>query len=244
MGKKIILLILLFLVTGCTANYNIEIYNNTIKEDMKYFDSISSNWDSEIQFGLTYRELVTESVNYPYPILNNTVVDENDSVKLEGIEYYQNTLISDSNQLGQRLSYDKFTFRNFQDSSIVKQCYQYFNIIEEGENIILSTSSNNMCFELYPNLDTITVNLKTNHKVVSSNASNHKGYHHTWNLRRETKDDSAITITLKKNEYVFNYENEFVKKVIYFVAIVGIILGISGFIYYFFKMKQKNSNQI
>lgn len=244
MGKKIMLLMILFLVTGCSANYNIEIYNNTIKEDMEYFDSIPSNWDSEVQFGLTYRELVTESVNYPYPIWNNTVVDENDTVKLEGVEYYQNSLISDSYQLGQKLSYNKFTLENFQDSSIVKQCYKYFNIIEEGENIILSTSQNNMCFELYPNLDAITVKLKTNHKVVSSNASNHRKYYYTWNLRRETKDDSAITITLRKNEYVFNYENEFVKKVIYFGVIVGIILSVSGFICYFFKTKRQNSNEI
>lgn len=244
MKKKIILLILLFLVTGCSADYNVEIYNNTIKENLEYLDTIPYNWDNEVQYGLTYRELVTDSSHYPYPVFSSTVVDENDTIKLDGVEYYNNTLISDSYKLGQKLSYDKFTLENFQDSSIVKQCYQYFNIIEENENIILSTSPNNMCFDLYPNLDSITVNLKTNHKVVSSNASTSSGYHYTWNLRRETKDDSAITITIKKNEYIFNYENEFVKKVIYFVVIVGIILGVSGFIYYFFKAKQQNSNQI
>lgn len=243
--KRIIpLLILLFLVTGCSANYNIEIYNNTIKEDMEYFDSISSNWDSGVQFGLTYRELVTESINYPYPIFYNTVVDENDRIKLEGVEYYNNTFISDNYKLGQKLSYDKFTLDNFSNSSIVKKCYQYFNVIEENENIILSTSTENMCFDLYPNLDAITIHLKTNHKVVSSNASNNSGYRYTWNLRRETKDDSAITITIKKNEYIFNYENEFIKKVIYFVVIIGIILGVSTLIYYFFKTKRQNSNQI
>ena len=39
--------------------------------------------------------------------------------------------------------------------------------------------------------------------------------HYTLNLSRETKDDAAILITLKKDEYVFNYENEFLKKIIY-----------------------------
>lgn len=242
--KKIILFILLFLVTGCSADYHIEIYNNTIKENMEYLDFVPERWDSEVQFGLTYRELLMDSVDYPYPVFNSTVVDENDQVKIDGIEYYDNILISDYDKLGQRLSYSKFNFDNYSDSSMVKQCYQYFNIIEEKENIILSTSTNNLCFDLYPNLDSITIHLKTNHKVVSSNASMVNGYHYTWNLRKDTKDDSAITITLKKDEYIFNYENEFIKKVIYFTVIIGIILGISGVIFGYFKIKNRNSNSI
>ena len=244
MKKKFILLILLFLVTGCSANYDIEIYNNTVKEDMEYFDSISSNWDSEALYGLTYRELVTDSVSYPYPVFDSTVVDENDTIKIDGVEYYDNKLISDSNKLGQSLSYHKFNLDNFNDSSIVKKCYKYFSILEEGDNIILSTSLENTCFDAYPSLDYITVNLKTNHKVVSSNADVVNGYHYTWNLSRENKDDSAILITLKKNEYIFNYENEFIKKVIYFIVIAGIILGVGGLTYKYFKNRREQSNEI
>ena len=244
MKKRLLLLILLFLVTGCSANYDIEIYNNTVKEDMEYFDSISSNWDSEAQYGLTYRELVTSSANYPYPVFDSTVVDENDTIKLDGVEYYDNTLISDASKLGQKLKYHKFTLDNFSDSSIVKNCYQYFSVLEEGDNIILSTSLENKCFDSYSQLDFITVNLKTNHKVVSSNADIVNGYHYTWNLSRDTKEESAIQITLKKDEYIFNYENEFVKKVIYFVVITGIILGVSGLIYVYFRNKRKQLNEI
>ena len=70
------------------------------------------------------------------------------------------------------------------------------------------------------------------------------GYHYTWNLSRESKDNAAINITIKKDEYIFNYENEFVKKIIYIVIIVGIILGVSSLVYYYFKNKRKNSNEI
>ena len=244
MKKKFLLLILLFLVTGCSANYDIEIYNNTVKEDMGYFDSISSDWDSEVQYGLTYRELVDSSINYPYPIFDTTVVDENDTIKLDGVLYYDNRAIHDENRLGQELSYHNFTLDNFSDSSIVKNCYKYFNIIEENNNIILSTSVENACFDKYPNLDYITVNLKTNHKVVSSNADIVDGYHYTWNLTRENQDDAAIMITIKKNEYIFNYENEFVKKIIYSAIFIGIILIISGIIYLYFKNKRNNINEI
>lgn len=244
MKKLILLSVIIFFLTGCTANYDIEIYNNTVKEKMIFINSDSSSWDSEIQYGLTYRDLLLASKDYPYPVFNSTVVDENDTIKLDGVEYYNNKLISDSYKLGQSLSYDKFTLSNFNDSSIVKKCYQYFNIIEKEDNIILSTSLENTCFNTYPSLDSITVNLKTNHKVVNSNADTVSGYHYTWNLTKDSKDDAAISITIKKDEYIFNYENEFLKKVIYIGVFVGIIVGVSGLIYYYFKNKRRSLNEI
>lgn len=245
MKKKIfILTFFLLCVTGCNANYDLEIYNNQVKENMQFTESNSSIWDSEVQYGLSYRTLLEASLKYPYPAFDNTVVDEDDTIKLDGIEYYNNSLISDTNKLGQKLTYNKFTLDNFNESSIVKKCYQYFNVIEENNNIVLSTSLENLCFTEYPNLDTITVNIKTNHKVVSSNADIVNGYHYTWNIDRSTKDDAAILITIKKDEYIFNYENEFVKKVIYITLIVGIILGVGSICYFYFKNKNKKLNEI
>lgn len=245
MKKKLLfLLILLLMTTGCSATYDIEIYNDQVKEKMEFVNTDSFSWDSEVQYGLSYRTLLDASLNYPYPAFYSTIVDENDTIKLDGVEYYKNTLIEESNKLGQRLEYNKFTLDNFNDSGIIKKCYQYFNIIEKDDEIVLSTSLKNKCFEEYPLLDTITVNLKTNHKVVNSNADLVNGYHYTWNLIRESKDDASISITIKKDEYVFNYENEFVKKIMYTAIIVGIILGVSGGTYMYFKNKRKNLNEI
>lgn len=244
MKKLFILFILMFFLTGCSASYDIEIYNNTVKEDLVYVEEDSTKWDSEAQYGLSYRELVNSSVNYPYPAFNSTVVDENDTIKVEGVEYYNNKLLSDNYKLGQKLSYHKFSLDNFNDSSIVKKCYQYFNIIEEDENIVLSTSLTNRCFDEYEKLDNITVNLKTNHKVVSSNADIVNGYRYTWNLSRENKDDAAIQITLKKDEYIFNYENEFLKKVLYIGGITGIIVVGGSITYLYFKKKRIKTNEI
>lgn len=245
MKKKILfLLILLFMTTGCNANYDIEIYNNQVKEKMEFVNTDNTSWDSEVQYGLSYRELLNASYRYPYPVFSSTVVDEDDTIKLDGIEYYKNTLIEENNKLGQRLEYNQFTLDNFSDSSLVKKCYQYFNIIEKDDVIVLSTSLENKCFKEYPLLDTITVNLKTNHKVVSNNADITNGYHYTWNLTKENQEDAAISITIKKDEYIFNYENEFVKKIIYITIFIGIILSVSGITYLYFKSKRKNLNEI
>ena len=244
MKKKILLLVLLVFMTGCSAEYNIEIYNNEVRENMEFVSTDTSVWDSEVQYGLTYRDLLDASINYPYPVFNSTVVDEDDTIKLDGVEYYDNKLISDSNKLGQKLKYHKFTLENFNDSSLVNKCYQFFNVIEEGENIVISTSLKNLCFDEYPILENITINLKTNHKVVSSNADIVNGYHYTWNIGKDNKDDAAVLITIKKDEYIFNYENEFVKKVMFFVLIIVIILSVGSICYFYFKNKNKRLNKI
>lgn len=244
MKKKILLLVLLVFMTGCSAEYNIEIYNNEVREDMEFVSTNSSIWDSIVLYGSTYRDLLDDSINYPYPAFYSTVVDENDTVRLDGVEYYDNKLISDPDKLGQKLKYHKFTLENFSDSSIVNNCYQYFNVIEDGDNIVLSTSLKNLCFYEYPILENITINLKTNHKVVSSNANIVDGYHYTWNIDKDNKDDAAIQITIKKDEYVFNYENELVKKVMFFVLIIGIILGVGGICYFYFKNRNERLNKV
>ena len=244
MKKIIILFISIFFLTGCNATYNIEIYNNQVKEDLEYISTNPQIWDSKVQYNLTYRDLVLASHKYPYPAFNSTVVLEDDTIKLDDVEYYENNLISDSSSFGQTFSYHKFTLENFNDSSIVKKCYQYFNVIEKNDEIIFSTSLKNKCFEEYQILTDITIKLKTNHKVVSSNADIVDGYHYTWNISKKEQEDAAILLTIKKDEYVFNYENEFIKKLIYIASIAGAVAVVSGITYKYFKHKRKKMNEI
>lgn len=228
MNKKVILLLILvlFVTTGCTATYDVEIYNDEIRVDGKAVELDSTKWHDNI-LGTTYIEMIDWK----------TTGDE-DSPVAEGI--YK---VDDNNSLGIGLK-NKYKFDDYSNSPGIKACYKYFNIIEENGNIILSTSVENTCFDNYPNLDFITINLKTNHKVVSNNAHVVDGYHYTWNLSRENKDDAAISITIKKDDYIFNYENEFVKKVIYSLVIIGIIIGVGSAVYIFINKKRKNINEI
>lgn len=228
--KKVKLLFLftfVCLLSGCTAEYNVEIYNDEVRVDSSFVEKDSSKWD-ELVFDTSYREIINWK----------TTGDESSPVA-EGI--YK---ISSDNELGIGLKNKYQLLGEYENSPGIKACYQYFKVIEEDENIILSTSLENKCFDEYPMLDDITINLKTNHKVVSSNADLVDGYHYTWNLSRENKDDAAILITIKKDEYIFNYENEFLKKILYTVGIIVIIVGVGGITYLYFKNKRNTSNEI
>jgi len=221
------LLIILCLVSGCTSTYNVEIYNNEVRVDGNLIEDNVSRWD-DLVFDIPYHQMIEWK----------TTGDE-DSPVAEGI--YK---ISSDTQLGMGLKNTYKLLGEFENSPGIKACYQYFSVLEKDDEVILSTSLENKCFDSYPNLEFITVNLKTNHKVVSSNADIVDGYHYTWNLNSEEKDDAAILITLKKNEFIFNYENEFVKKIMYFVLIIGIILGVGAIVYFYFKNKRIRSNEI
>jgi len=225
--KLLVLCAVTLLITGCSVNYNVEIYNETVKVNGTLLESDSGKWNENI-FGVTYKEMIDLK----------TTGDEDNPV-LEGL-----FKIDNEDGLGVGLKSKYSLLEQYENSPGIKSCYEYFRVIEEDDTIVLSTSVNNTCFDTYANLDVITVNLKTNHKVEYSNADVVDGYHYTWNIYREEKDDSPILITLKKDDYVFNYENEFVKKILTIAIIVGIILGGSGLIYLFFKTKSNNANQI
>lgn len=226
--KFLLSIICVLLLSGCTAEYNVEIYNDEVRVDGFFVEQDTSKWNTKV-YDIPYHEMI------------DLKVEGDDNLSITNGIYK----ISTDSKLGIGLKNTYKLLNEYENSSpAIKACYQYFNVFEEDDKIVISTSLENKCFDSYPMLDEITVNLKTNHKVVSNNADIVDGYHYTWNLNRSKKDDAAILITLKKDEYVFNYENEFVKKMIYIGAITGIILGISGITYLYFKNKNRKINEI
>ena len=124
----------------------------------------------------------------------------------------------------------------------VNTCYDYFTVLrnndeESGnEQLIISTSAKNYCFEMYPNLESITVNLKTNHKVVSHNADQVNDNNYVWNINKNNASQKTMQIILSEETvFTMNWGLIFV--------IGGVILGI-GLIYLVIKNKSINANKI
>lgn len=252
---KILLIILtLFLFTGCSATYNVEIYKEKVKVNGKILEK-KDKWDEEVTlppsgFSNTektpYDDLKNEKYTYTYRELVNEQLKKDETIKqLEGLSKINNPW-----QLGLKLKRDyKLSRDDSKSNSLIKiagptMCYDKFNVTEDAENnnLTISTSGENKCFSMYPNLDKITVKLKTNHKVVDSTADNVNMHTYTWNLTRENSQNKPLQITLKKNDYVFNYDNRIVK-IIGFAIVISISLVIFYklvIIIYNFKVRRKN----
>lgn len=218
--KLLIIFVAIFCLTGCSVEYNVEIYNDEARVNGTLIESDKARWDEKI-YGNTYRELIDLKTQ-----------KTNDFVNFDGI-----FKIDNESGLGIGLKSKYSLLEDYSYSPGIKICYEYFNVLTEGENIVISTSSENTCFDEYPQLDKITVKLKTNHKVVKSNATSVDGYHYTWDITPDKKDDASIYIELSKKKFVKNYENENTKMIL---IILGSFVGAIVFyvlLYKFLKNK-------
>jgi hypothetical protein len=108
---------------------------------------------------------------------------------------------------------------NYYKSYFAVNSYDFFAVYyndtdESGKKdlITISTSLKNLAFEKYPELDNLTINIKTNHRVYSNNADSKKDYTYTWNIDRNNYTEKPIQIRIYKDKYVLNNNNEISKK--------------------------------
>lgn len=222
--KKIILILpLLFILSGCTAEYNVEIYNDRYIENIKVEELNPSNFD-DYKEGYTIRNLLKEEYN-------------------RDNYYYKKKFIEDSNRLLLKYNSD-FSLDTYSTSSVARECYEYFNVLEKGTTTIISTSIKNTCLDDYVWLDKLVINVKTNHVVKKNNADSVENGVYTWTFDRSNYKEKGIYFEFSDEKYVFNYDNEYTKKVVYIIVIVGIILLVIGIIVFILSKKRKNSNKI
>ena len=184
MKKKIyFLLSLLLFTTGCSCEYNLKIENNTFKENINLIstdendlNAFNRNW--QIPIDKDEYNIGTD------PDSENTISGKLYNQKLSG------------NNL--QFNYD-FSLSEFNKSSAISNCYNTFNVNNYGNRIIISTSQNAICFDKYPTLDTININITVDRTVKSSNADSINGKTYTWILTR-SNHNKGINLVLEKDQ--------------------------------------------
>lgn len=228
MKNKLILLFVgvLLLLTGCSANYNIEIYNDTINENIELYDNSSISADDNKQkietifikyFDSTDMLYMRKFKTFSDEVKNRYYLTEDSSYKLDE---YQN-----------QLEY----FRN---------CCRSIELSDDGKYINFRTLGYFKWFEQYEELDSIQIKIKSNHKVKEHNADSTNRYEYIWNIDRYNYKDKIPSIKLYSNKYVFDYDGKFFKRIIYIILFIVIIIGIIGIGYIFIKQKNDRANQI
>lgn len=222
--KKILFIsLILWFVTGCDATYNVEIYNDSYKEDGTIVENNPQNWDDDSS-GFTPRELIHNEYKLDNYFYNKTLIDDNTSL---GLNYKSN-----------------FDFESFSTNSLGFRCYEYFRALDENNSIIIMTSNKNLCYDRYKWLDNLTINVKTNHKVLEHNADAVNKDTYTWHLTRQNALDRIVKIELAKDEYVSNYDNEILKNA---GIIIGVIIGgaiLTIVIVFFFRKRMDTANKV
>lgn len=222
MLKRIVILSLFsFFLCGCTAQYNLEIKDDEFRENIKI------NFDSNDQGAYEYF-----SENKFYAIM-------------DGVSNFKEYKKENENKENINFSYT-YEGLEFNKATSLSSCFEAYNVMDENGYYIISTSKGLTCAREEDTilLDDLDVVIKTNHIVKENNADEVDGYIYTWHFDKNNYDKKSIYIELEKDKYVFNYENEFVKELLLYFSIIGIIVGVSIFMLVRFKKKNKKNNEI
>ena len=188
MKKIIVLLALVVLLTGCSANVNIKITSSGIDEEI----IINAYPDSG-----TTKEQLSKSFRKYMPVFNNVPLSDTEpDTNQKGVEYY----IRRQNDLGSGYQFTyKYNYK-FDDYKNARSVVQGFKskIIQRNavdKNIMISTDSSGLqYFDQYSNLETVTINIQTPYKVLKNNATYVNGNTYSWVMRRDSKNGIYMLI--------------------------------------------------
>ncbi len=184
--KKIILLIIsLFLISGCSVKYDLDLTGSEAFEKMQVLENNSTNeYFSTLK---NFSGYVEAYVNHQEPDVYTYNPD---------LEYYNFNDNSTAENVDFTLDYN-FPKDQFKEGNIINTCYEtiYFN---EGETLNISTSSKFLCFEKYISLDDVQINIKTDKLISEHNADKVTGNVYTWNITRNNANNKPIILNSTK----------------------------------------------
>lgn len=219
--KLLFLLFICFFLTGCSLNYEIEIYNDEVNENISIiYPSYTFNGQSPLKY-----------------------IDQ------KSFEYFESTDVLRSRIWNEKtdgiFTKNKYKFKEYVgEIESILNCYDLSKVNNVDGEITILTSDEFKCFDLYPDLENITLKIKSNHKLLETNADRIDKHTYYWDINRDNFNNRKILLKLSSNDYVFNYNNEFLKKVMYIAGFTVIILSVSAVTYYIFKNKVNRLNKI
>jgi len=167
-NKLILLIVLIFTLTGCTAQYDLEIDTSTITETTTVKVPKTTMTKDEANMYAGQEIPITQDPKEK--TFYNANINENQDFYFLSFKH----------------SHNPETFIN---SYFVKQCYKEVILNEKSGRLELSTSNLFMCINLQDgfHVDSAKINITTKLKVVENNADEINGNTYTWNIDDRTK---------------------------------------------------------
>ncbi len=185
--KKLVLLIgLLILLTGCTAEVNINVSSSGIYEQVNIVTYANQNLTKD-QLSGAFREYVPAFVD-------DLMADGEADTKKDGISYYSRNMTDIGN--GYKTTYGfKFGFDNYNRSRTVQEGFKDAIIQNDtvDKQIMFTTDSSGIkYFGYYPELENIKINITSEYAVKESNADYVNNGVYTWVFTKNTKKSVYI----------------------------------------------------
>lgn len=220
--KKWILLLLILVVTGCSANYNLTITNESVLEDLS-LSSSKSEIDNDIFKLATSHDL---------------------NVYNDSSEVYE---MSDDSSLDDYIASYKYKhdISKYAGSFVLNRCFIRQNYtVNNKDYFMIETGPSFYCIDMEDDLfvDEVRVNITTKLEVLDNNADVINGNVYTWIIDGSNYKNKPISIKIKKDKSV----SAKTKNSSIFIVIIALVLVVLfGFgISYFIKYKNSVNNEL
>lgn len=184
MKKKLLLvIIMLFILTGCSTEYYVVLGKDSIKEKITVTipdTDIPVRTQEEINADIEVDDQITPFIEQDqYPLFKNYDIKYNKKVK-------KNNGIT-------TITYDyKYKFDEFRKSNIYRQCFEHSDLRTEARGFYLHFNGKFYC--LYG--DEVVVKIHSKNQVNSHNADNVKGNTYTWIINKDNQDKVDIVMSV------------------------------------------------
>ncbi len=171
--KKIILLLLtIFVLSGCQVKYDLEFKDDSLIEN------INISLDKKLENQINGLKKFKAYANF-----------DNKYQNLYNSEFYEkgSSFVANYNF--------NYNFDQFRYATYINTCFDAFSFLEQNGEYIISTSEGFKCmvFE-YSKVDSVQVNIKSNHVVIESNADVVDNDVYTWNIDDDNASNKRIYI--------------------------------------------------
>ena len=221
MKKYIILLFLVFILSGCSSEYNLKVTSDKLEE--KIFMTIDKS--------MIDNEVISSEVepdDQITPILKDDLYPMVSSSKI-----YNKEVTEDENNYYVKLNYE-FTPDTYKNATSLNTCFENHEYINQKDFYEIKLSGKFYC--LYG--DSMDINIDTPNIVKENNATTHSGDKYSWTINSSNVDNVDISIKILKKTKLANYIT---------IALIGILLMtvvIGGLIISAKLSKRKNINEI
>ena len=212
------------MLSGCTAEYNLNISNNKINES---FSSII--YKNEIPVpNLSLGTEIPETDDQLTPFIEEDKYPFSDNHEI----IYNKEVVEEDDDRLVNYSYT-YTPKEFANSRNMTLCFENANY-KYSNNYKFSLSGKFYC--LYN--DSLDINVTTHNKVISHNADQKNGNKYTWHIDRNNVENIDIEMEIKRNSLNKAINNNMFVIVVVCLILIGLIVSL--IIY----LKKKKSNYI
>lgn len=234
MKKVCFLLLSIFFLTGCSANYSLVYENGVLSESL----SVTSN-KSDVIDGEYYDSLVNNYYNNVNLLVDYTVQpgDMSEEEQLQNYNFYNKSIIDSDGKYGINLFYSYNERNNFKYSFIVHNLYDNVSVT----NDYIQVYNVKDIFSNYPYLDSINITFKSDKNVDCINADKVEDGVCFWYINKYNYlNNKSIKVNFVNNSEINILTSNNGWDIIYIIlGIIGISLLVAIIVIYE-KVKKSN----